>query len=42
MLISPAYCDIIVKRWIKYRQKNQKDSIVIRNGEVFDGFNNKD
>jgi DNA modification methylase len=32
--ISPAYCDIIVKRWIKYRTKMGKDAIVKRNGEI--------
>ena len=32
--ISPAYCDIIVKRWIKYRTKMGKDAIVKKNGEI--------
>ncbi len=32
--LSPAYCDIIIKRWIKIRQKNQRDAVVIRNGKV--------
>jgi DNA modification methylase len=32
--LSPAYCDIIVKRWVKYVTKNGKDAIVKLNGEL--------
>ena len=32
--LSPAYCDIIVKRWVKFRLKQGKDAIVKLNGEV--------
>lgn len=31
--LSPAYCDIIVKRWVKYRASKGKDSKVKLNGE---------
>jgi DNA modification methylase len=34
--LSPAYCDVIVKRWVKYRREHGKDDSVIRNGEKFD------
>lgn len=33
--ISPAYCDIIVNRWIKYRQKNNLSTEFKKNGETF-------
>lgn len=29
--LSPAYCDIIIKRWIAYRRKHGKDAVVKRN-----------
>jgi len=32
--IDPAYCDIIVERWIKYRIKNSLPYEFARNGEV--------
>ena len=32
--LSPAYCDIIVKRWVKFRVKQGKNAIVKLNGEV--------
>jgi DNA modification methylase len=31
--LDPAYCDIIVDRWVKYRKKLGKDSMVKLNGE---------
>lgn len=36
--LSPAYCDVIVKRWIKCVTKNEKNPVVRKNGEeiVFD------
>lgn len=34
--ISPAYCDIIVNRWIKYMQKNNREAVVKRNGQQID------
>jgi DNA modification methylase len=33
--ISPAYCDIIVNRWIKYRQKNNLSTEFKKNGDTF-------
>lgn len=36
--LSPAYCDIIVKRWIKYRNKQGKDCIVKRNGQTCEDY----
>ena len=36
--LSPAYCDIIVKRWIKLRNKAGKSLEVIKNGAVTDEF----
>ena len=36
--LSPAYCDIIVKRWIKERQKRGKDFVIKKNGEVSKEF----
>ena len=37
--LSPAYCDIIVKRWIKAVEKTGKKAVVIRNGEACADFN---
>lgn len=34
--ISPAYCDIIVKRWVKWMQKNSKQFSIKKNGQVID------
>lgn len=31
--LSPAYCDIIVNRWIKFMIKNNKDFVIKKNGE---------
>lgn len=31
MELDPAYCDIIVGRWVKYRKKQEKDCTVIKN-----------
>lgn len=31
--LSPGYCDIIVDRWVKYMQKNNKEYVVKKNGE---------
>lgn len=36
--LSPAYCDIIVKRWKKYRENVGKSNIIIRNGEIDGNF----
>lgn len=36
--ISPAYCDIIVRRWINYRKKMGKDAIVMKNGQLCEDF----
>jgi DNA modification methylase len=30
--LDPAYCDVVIKRWIKYRQKQGKTYSIIRNG----------
>jgi len=35
--LSPAYCDIIVNRWKKFMEKNNKPYSIKRNGEVFNG-----
>ena len=35
--ISPAYCDIVVERWIKYMEKNEKPFAITKNGEKIDG-----
>lgn len=32
--ISPAYCDVIVKRYLKFMAKKGSDAIIKRNGEV--------
>lgn len=37
--LDPAYCDIIVARWIKYRKKVGKEAIVKRNNEICEDFN---
>lgn len=34
--LSPAYCDIIVNRWIKYMKKSNKPYSIKRNGEIHD------
>lgn len=34
--LSPAYCDIIVNRWIKYMNKNNREFTIKRNGEQID------
>lgn len=36
--LSAAYCDVIVKRWISHRKKNDQDALVIRNGETCNEF----
>jgi len=36
--LSQAYCDVIVRRWIKERKKEGNDYTVIRNGEKFHLF----
>lgn len=36
--LSPAYCDIIVRRWINYRKKNGKDATVKKNDELTEEF----
>lgn len=36
--ISPAYCDIIVQRWVNYRKKLGKDYIVKRKGNITRDF----
>lgn len=37
--LDPAYCDIIVERWVKTRKKNGKDYEVLKNGEICEDFN---
>lgn len=37
--LSPAYCDIVIKRWVKYRQKLGKDAIVKCNGIIDNRWN---
>ncbi len=39
MELDPAYCDLIVNRWIKCKKKKDQDFKVIKNGELFEGFN---
>jgi DNA modification methylase len=34
--LSPAYCDIIVNRWINYMIKNNRPYTIKRNGELID------
>lgn len=36
MELSPAYCDIIINRWVEYMEKNGREVIVKRNGKVFE------
>lgn len=36
--LDPAYCDIIVQRWIKYRNKICKDFKVNKNGNICEDF----
>lgn len=31
--LDPAYCDLIVDRWVRYRKSKNLDSIVIKNGK---------
>lgn len=38
MELSPAYCDVIVKRFIKFMQENGREFEMKRNGEAFDGM----
>ncbi len=35
--LSPAYCDVIVNRYIKFMRDNGKEFDIKKNGEVFDG-----
>jgi DNA modification methylase len=37
--LDPAYCDITVERWVKYRKKIGKDPAVIKNGNKCEDFN---
>jgi DNA modification methylase len=37
--LDPAYCDIAIERWVKYRKKLGKDCSVIRNGQQIEDFN---
>ena len=37
--LDPAYCDMIVQRWIKYRNKLGKDSKIMKNGQICEDFN---
>jgi DNA modification methylase len=34
--LSPAYCDIIVQRYKNYMDKNNKEYIIKKNGEILD------
>lgn len=36
--LSPVYCDVVVKRWINFRKKNQKEFFFIKNGERVEEF----
>src|SRR5271155_537378 len=36
--LSPAYCDVIVKRWINHRQKQGRNSFFTKNGTEFKEF----
>ncbi|HEY5236120.1 MAG TPA: DNA methyltransferase [Rhabdochlamydiaceae bacterium] len=40
--LDPAYCDIIVDRWVKFRKKNGKDAVVIKNSEETKEFYGND
>ncbi len=35
-MLDPAYCDIIVDRWIKYRSKIGKDITLKLNGKTIE------
>lgn len=37
--ISPAYCDLIVKRFLKYRTTTGKDAIIKKNGQITEEYN---
>ena len=37
--LDPAYCDIIVQRWISYRKKLGLDYKLMRNAEICEDFN---
>lgn len=39
MELDPAYCDLIVNRWIRSRKKSEKSFEVSRNGEICEDFN---
>jgi DNA modification methylase len=39
--LDPAYCDIIVERWVKYRKKIGKATTVLKNGNECEDFNGK-
>jgi len=39
--LSPAYCDIIVDRWKKFMIKSGKEYKILRNGEPFNGQEDK-
>ncbi len=36
--LSPAYCDIIVKRWKNFMTKNNKDFVIKKNGEELEAI----
>lgn len=35
--LDPAYCDIVVERWKKYMQKNNRTFTIKKNGEIING-----
>jgi len=36
--LDPAYCDVIVRRWVRSRQEANKDATVLRNGQPCKDF----
>jgi DNA modification methylase len=36
--LDPAYCDLIVQRWVNFRKKSEKDHEVLKNGEECEDF----
>jgi DNA modification methylase len=40
--LDPAYCDVIVDRWIKYRLKQGKEAKIIKNDKELKDFYGSD
>jgi DNA modification methylase len=38
--LDPSYCDVIVKRWIRFRKEKNLTFNILRNGEACSDFNN--